>query len=132
MDMGFASRPSLPPPLSGMSDVTTVSIPDSATEHSDISLHNSFLKDVNLRKAILMAIDRQKIVDTLLLGKTVVPPDSWMCIQTGAWCLDPQAKRASADTIAANKLLNDPGYKLQDSGSCKCCRTDPQGRCVQR
>ena len=131
IDMGLDLRPSLLPPLSRLSDVTTVTILDSATEHLDINLHNTFLRDVSLRKAILMAIDRQKIVDTLLLGRTVVPPDAWMCIQTGAWCLDPNARHTQYDQPAAIKLLNDAGYKLQDSGPCKGFRTDPQGRCVQ-
>jgi peptide/nickel transport system substrate-binding protein len=131
IDMGLDLRPSLLPPLSRLSDVTTVTILDSATEHLDINLHNTFLKDVTLRKAILMATDRQKIVDTLLLGRTVVPPDAWMCIQTGAWCLDPNAKHSPYDQAAANKLLDDAGYKLQTDGSCKGFRTDPQGRCVQ-
>jgi len=130
IDMALDLRPSLLPPLSRLSDVTTVTILDSATEHLDINLHNTFLKDVTLRKAILMAIDRQKIVDTLLLGRTVVPPDAWMCIQTGAWCLDPNARHTQYDQPAAIKLLNDAGYKLQDSGTCKGFRTDPQGRCV--
>jgi peptide/nickel transport system substrate-binding protein len=131
IDMGLDLRPSLLPPLSRLSDVTTVTTLDSATEHLDINLHNTFLKDVTLRKAILMAIDRQKIVDTLLLGRTVVPPDAWMCIQTGAWCLDPNAKHSPYDQKAANDLLNNAGYKLQDSGPCNGFRTDPQGRCVQ-
>ncbi|TMG17566.1 MAG: hypothetical protein E6I01_03605 [Chloroflexi bacterium] len=96
-----------------------------------VNLVNTFLKDVTLRKAILMGLDRQKIVDTLLLGKTVVPPDAWMCIQTGAWCLDPNAKHSPYDPAAANKLLDDAGYKLQDSGDCKGFRADPQGRCVR-
>ena len=131
VDMALDLRPSLLPPLSRLSDVTTVTILDSATEHLDINLHNTFLKDVTLRKAILMAIDRQKLVDTLLLGRTGVPPDAWMCIQTGAWCLDPNARHTPYDQAAANKQLNDAGYKLQDSGPCKNFRTDPQGRCVQ-
>jgi peptide/nickel transport system substrate-binding protein len=131
VDMALDLRPSLLPSLSRQSDVTTVTILDSATEHLDINLHNTFLKDVTLRRAILMAIDRQRIVDTLLLGRTVVPPDAWMCIQTGAWCLDPNAKHTPYDVSAANKLLNDAGYKLQTSGPCKGFRTDPQGRCVQ-
>lgn len=129
IDMGLDLRPSLLPPLSRLSDITTVTILDSATEHLDINLHNTFLKDVTLRKAILMAIDRQKIVDTLLLGRTVVPPDAWMCIQTGAWCLDPNARHTQYDQPAANKLLNDAGYKVSDA--CKGFRADPQGRCVQ-
>ena len=131
VDMALDLRPSLLPSLSRQSDVTTVTILDSASEHLDINLHNTFLKDVTLRKAILMAIDRQRIVDTLLLGRTVVPPDAWMCIQTGAWCLDPNAKHTPYDVAAANKLLTDGGYKLQTSGPCKGFRTDPQGRCVQ-
>jgi peptide/nickel transport system substrate-binding protein len=131
VDMALDLRPSLLPSLSRQSDVTTVTILDSAAEHLDINLHNTFLKDVALRKAILMAIDRQRIVDTLLLGRTVVPPDAWMCIQTGAWCLDPTAKHTPVDQKAANDLLNNAGYKLQTSGPCKGFRTDPQGRCVQ-
>ena len=131
VDMALDLRPSLLPSLSRQSDITTVTILDSATEHLDINLHNTFLKDVTLRKAILMAIDRQRIVDTLLLGRTVVPPDAWMCIQTGAWCLDPNAKHTPNDVASANKLLNDAGYKMQTSGPCKGFRTDPQGRCVQ-
>ena len=130
IDMGLDLRPSLLPPLSRLNDVTTVTILDSASEHLDINLHNTFLKDVTLRKAILTAIDRQKIVDTLLLGKTTVPPDAWMCIQTGAWCLDPNARHTQYDAAAANKLLEDAGYKMQSSGACKGFRTDPQGRCV--
>jgi peptide/nickel transport system substrate-binding protein len=130
IDMGLDLRPSLLPPLKRLSDVTTVTISDSAAEHLDINLHNTFLKDVTLRKAILMAIDRQKMVDTLLLGTTVVPPDAWMCMQTGSWCLDPNARHTSYDPGAANKLLNDAGYKMQDAGPCKGYRTDPQGRCV--
>src|SRR5437763_6309150 len=113
IDMGLDMRPSLLPPLSRLSDVTTVTILDSAAEHLDINLHNTSLMDVTLRRAILMAIDRQKMVDTLLLGKTVVPPDAWMCIQTGSWCLDPNAKHTQYDPKGANKILNDAGYKLQ-------------------
>jgi peptide/nickel transport system substrate-binding protein len=131
IDMGLDMRPSLLPPLTRLNDVTTVTILDSAAEHLDLNLHNTFLQDVTLRKAILMAIDRQRMVDTLLLGKTIVPPDAWMCIQTGAWCLDPNAKHTQYDTKAANKLLDQAGYQKQTSGSCKGYRTDPQGRCVQ-
>lgn len=130
IDMGLDLRPSLLPSLSRLSDVTTVTILDSAAEHLDINLHNTFLKDVTLRKAILMAIDRQRIVDTLLLGKTVVPPDAWMCIQTGSWCLDPNARHTLKDPAGANKLLDAAGYAMQTSGPCKGFRTDPQGRCV--
>ena len=130
IDMGLDLRPSLLPSLSRISDITTVTILDSAAEHLDINLHNTFLKDVTLRKAILMAVDRQRIVDTLLLGKTVVPPDAWMCVQTGSWCLDPNAKHTLYDPAAANKLLDGAGYTMQTSGPCKGFRTDPQGRCV--
>jgi peptide/nickel transport system substrate-binding protein len=130
VDLGLDLRASLLPSLGRLSNVTAVAIPDSAAEHLDINLHNVFLADVNLRRAILMAIDRQKIVQTLLLGKTVIPPDAWMCIQTGAWCLDSQARRTKYDPAAANKLLDSAGYKLQTSGPCKGFRTDSQGRCV--
>lgn len=130
IDLGLDMRASLLPPLLRLSDVTAVIVPDSAAEHLDLNLHNTFLADVNLRRAMLMAIDRQKIVQTLLLGKTGVPPDSWMCIQTGGWCLDPKAVRTGYNPVAARKLLDDSGYQLQNSGPCKGFRTDSQGRCV--
>src|SRR5438552_18372921 len=128
--LGLDLRPSLLPPLSRLNDVTTVTILDSASEHPDINLHNTFLTAVTVRKAILMAIDRQKIVDTLLLGKTTVPPDAWMCIQTGAWCLDPTPNHTNYDPAAANNLLEDPGYKMQPPGPCKQFRAEQRGRAV--
>ena len=131
IDMGLDMRASLLPRLSRLSDVGTAVIIGSSAEHLDINLHNTFLQDPILRKAILLGIDRQRIVDTLLLGKTNVPPDSWMCVGTGSWCLDPNARRTQYNPDAARTLLDNAGYKVQDSGPCKGYRTDPHGRCVQ-
>ena len=130
IDLGLDMRSSLLPPLVRLHDITTVTILDSAVEHLDINLRNTFLADITLRKAMLMAIDRQKIIQTLLLGKSLVPPDAWMCTQTGAWCLDPDAAHTTYDPVVARTLLDAAGYKLQDSGPCKGFRTDPQNRCV--
>ncbi|TMG36257.1 MAG: hypothetical protein E6H92_10105 [Chloroflexi bacterium] len=131
IDMGLDMRASLLPRLSRLSDVGTAVIVGSSAEHIDINLHNTFLQDPILRKAILLGIDRQRIVDTLLLGKTNVPPDAWMCVGTGSWCLDPNARRTQYNPDAARTLLDSAGYKVQDSGPCKGYRTDSHGRCVQ-
>jgi peptide/nickel transport system substrate-binding protein len=131
IDLGLDMRAGLLPALTRVPQISTAVILGSSAEHLDINLHNTFLQDINLRRAILMAIDRQRIVETLLLGKSTVPPDAWMCIGTGAWCLDPNAKHTAYNPEAAKKLLDDAGYKVQTEGQCKGFRTDPRGRCVQ-
>jgi peptide/nickel transport system substrate-binding protein len=131
IDLGLDMRAGLLPALSRLPQISTAVIPGSSAEHIDIQMHNTFLQDINLRRAILMGIDRQRIVDTLLLGKTTVPPDAWMCIGTGAWCLDPNARHTPYNPEAAKKLLDDAGYKVQTEGPCKNFRTDPRNRCVQ-
>jgi peptide/nickel transport system substrate-binding protein len=132
VDLALDLRASLLPALfNRVPDANTVVIPASATEHLDLNLHNPFLQDAAVRRAILMGIDRQKIVDTLLVGKSVVPADAWMCIGSGAWCLDPQGPRTTYDVDGANSLLDQAGYKLQTDGPCKGYRADSQGRCLQ-
>ena len=131
VDLALDLRPSLLPPISRMSDVTTAVILASSAEHLDFNLHDPLLQAPVLRRAILMSIDRKRIIDTMLLGKTTIPPDAWMCTGTGTWCLDPSARQTPYDQAGARRLLDDAGYKLRTDGPCRGYRTDPQGRCVQ-
>ncbi|MBI1281443.1 MAG: hypothetical protein GC179_25170 [Anaerolineaceae bacterium] len=63
--------------------------------------------DVNVRKALAMAFNRQKIVDDLLLGKLPVPGSYW----EGTPFARPDAKPYAYDPEAAKKLLDDAGWK---------------------
>ncbi len=69
-------------------------------------------KDVKVRKAITLGINRQAIVDTLLNGATKVPATQW---PNSAWTntsLQPDAY----DPDAAGKLLDEAGYTLGSDG----------------
>ena len=68
---------------------------------------NPAMLDVNVRKALVMAFDRQKIVDDLLFGKTRVATSFW----DGSIYTRPDAKPYPYDPEAAAKMLDDAGWK---------------------
>jgi peptide/nickel transport system substrate-binding protein len=68
-------------------------------------------KDVRVRKAITLGIDRQAIVDNLLAGKTVVPATQWI----GEWA-DTSLKPDAYDPTAAGALLDEAGYTVGADG----------------
>jgi len=116
VDIGMDFRATLLSPLAHAPNVTTAVLLDSGAEKLDLNLKNKYLADLNIRKAINMSIDKQRMIDTLLEGKTSVPPDSWICIGLTAWCGDPSVPTTKYDPAAAKRLLDDAGYKVQTSG----------------
>ncbi len=80
------------------------------------------LHDLDVRKAIMMAIDKQAIVDkvyqgTATTGDTIIRPAS------AYWHLDiPADEEYPFDPVAANKLLDDGGYLDTDDDGI---REDP-------
>ena len=71
------------------------------------------LQDVNVRKAIVMAIDREKICAELLYGLTKPAVTFW----DGTIYADPQAKPIPFDKEGAKKLLDDAGWKVGPDGT---------------
>ncbi|MDO8752633.1 MAG: peptide ABC transporter substrate-binding protein [Anaerolineales bacterium] len=69
-------------------------------------------KDVRVRKAVTLGIDRQAIVDSLLEGKTTVPVSQWPNSSWENSSLTPDAY--DADGAAA--LLEEAGYTLGADG----------------
>jgi len=69
-------------------------------------------KDINVRKAIILGINRQAIVDALLEGKTTVPASQWPNSSWTNSSLTPEAY--DADGAAA--MLEDAGYTLGADG----------------
>ncbi len=70
------------------------------------------LRDINVRRALAHATDKQKIIDVVLLGlgepgRTLIPSG------LGHWYNDTLEDYAY-DTAAANKLLDDAGYADKD------------------
>jgi len=69
-------------------------------------------QDVNVRKAIMLGIDRQTIVDTLLYGKTTVPASLW---PNSSW-YNTKLTPYPYDVAQANSLLDAAGYKAGSDG----------------
>jgi len=117
-------------------------IPESGAEKIDLNMCDNakglcgtgakkspYMADKTIRHAMLAGINRQQIVDTLASGKTVVPADSW--IYLGSEFIktsdDPTTKY---DPTAANKLLDDAGYKLSSSCDGGKTRAFKDGSCI--
>jgi peptide/nickel transport system substrate-binding protein len=70
------------------------------------------LQDVNVRKAIVMAVDRNKIVQDLLYGLTKPATTFW----DGTPFSNPNVKLTPYDPEGAKKLLDDAGWKVGADG----------------
>src|ERR1700730_12208103 len=77
-----------------------------------------------------MAIDKQRMGEILLEGRTMVPPDSWICIGLSAWCADPSVPTTKYDPAGAKRLLDDAGYKVKTSGSDRGYRAFKDGTTI--
>ena len=131
IQLGIDFRAALLSPLSHLPNVTTVTLGDSGAEKLDLNLHNKYLSDLTIRKAMNMGINQQQMVDTLLSGKSKVSPDTPICLGLAAWCYDSTAMPTTKyDPTAAMKLLDDAGYKVQTSGPDKGYRAFKDGTTI--
>lgn len=72
------------------------------------------LKDLNVRKAVSMAIDGQDIVTRALQG--LGSPAEGFYTPAIAWAYNADAKRPAFDVAGAKKLLDDAGYTKKADG----------------
>ncbi|HUA54094.1 MAG TPA: peptide ABC transporter substrate-binding protein, partial [Candidatus Sulfotelmatobacter sp.] len=79
--------------------------------HVDLNLDNPLLQDVRVRRALLMAIDREGIDQQLFNGKQP-PADSF--VSPLDWIYDPNGVKYTYDPAGAAKLLDDAGWVLHD------------------
>ncbi len=82
-------------------------IPNIRAVHMDTT--NSVLKSKELRRAMIMAIDRQLIVDSLYHGRTTVPNGFQVKMSGDMWIEDYPG--LSYDPAKARKLVQQSGYK---------------------
>ena len=92
----------------GVKDASGNVIPKSV---SDVDGFCPF-KDVRIRKAIILGIDRQAMVDNLLEGKTIVPATQW---PNSSWT-NIELKPEPYDPEQAKALLDEAGYKEGPGG----------------
>lgn len=87
-------------------------VPSVTYEHIDLKIDNPILKDVRVRKALLLAINREDLVKALFEGKqevaihNVSPKDPWFTADPKIVTLYRYSKRE------AGKLLDEAGWKL--------------------
>lgn len=74
---------------------------------------NLAAEDVNVRQAVAMAIDRQAIVDDLLLGLTKPVETLWDPLEGGKW-VSPDIEPWPYDPEAAKALLEEAGWVDSD------------------
>lgn len=94
-------------------------VPTASWEHIDFNLDSPGLTDVAVRRAIAQAINRQKIIDTVLLGHaavldTFVPPGSWASMQNAEfarqWSAHFPLHRYPYDPNIAKQTLDQAGW----------------------
>ncbi len=95
-------------------NVTFQYIPSTFFEHIDINVDDPILKDVNVRKAILMAINRAEIVQKVHRNARRVAENIFFLPNN--FYTDPSLKVPNYDTKKAAQLLDEAGWKLGADG----------------
>jgi len=95
--------------------------PSLAYSHIDVNLDNPLLKDVRVRRALLMAIDRKAISDTLFEGKQPVADSDINPLDP---MYSPAARHYHYDPGQAKKLLDEAGFREVAKGT----RQNAQGQ----
>ena len=90
--------------------------PSLTYEHIDLKKENPLLADVRVRKALLMATDRQTMVDRLFQGKQPVAA-TWVNPLSPNY--DPSIPVVKYDLPGAKALLKDAGWTPGPDGICR-------------
>ena len=72
-----------------------------------------FFQDANIRRALLMGLNRQGMVDQILSGQALLADGP---ILPGTWAYYDGLERVAYDPEAALKLIKDAGYDLPANG----------------
>jgi peptide/nickel transport system substrate-binding protein len=90
--------------------------PSLVYEHLDLNLDNPFLQDVNVRRALVHAIDREGLTDALFQGlqppalHNIAPIDPWYTDDPNKIVLYRHSRRQ------ANRLLDEAGWEMRADG----------------
>ena len=77
------------------------------------NLEHPFFKDVRVRRAISMAIDRQSLIDGVLLGQGVPTVGPY---KPGTWAYNDKLTPVRQDVDEARRLLDEAGWKKDKDG----------------
>jgi peptide/nickel transport system substrate-binding protein len=95
-------------------------VPGFSYEHIDLNLSKELLSDVKVRQALYMAIDRQKLSDTLYFGKKVITDLPLPKGLSWAYPADNELTLYKYDPEGAKKLLAEAGW---DCKAIPCTKT---------
>ena len=84
-----------------------ISAPRVGMTYFALNANHEFLSDVNVRRALQMAIDVESIVQAVYAGDAVIQNG---IIPEGIWGFNEKLARPAFDAAAAKKLLADAGY----------------------
>lgn len=87
--------------------------PSLTYEHVDLNLDNPILKDLRVRQALLMALDRESISKQLFGGKQ---PVAHSFVNALDWIYDPDGHKYGFDRAGAIKLLEAAGWTQLRNG----------------
>lgn len=80
-------------------------------EFMALNLRNPFFSDVKVRRAVLLAIDREKMLQETFLGRGMVVDSP---ILPFSWAFNSQIEHAPFDPSEASMLLEEAGWKDED------------------
>jgi len=123
--------------------LTVQTVPDSGAEHIDMNMcanahglcgpqaqQSPYTADPAIRKAMLMAIDRQQIIDVEADHETIIPHDAWQYLGV-AYALDPETNpQTQFDPAGAQALLDSRGYRLSPNCDGGQTRAYSDGSCI--
>jgi peptide/nickel transport system substrate-binding protein len=110
-DIGVFLSAADKPDIDALGNVEMVSVPSGYMEswffNLDPNTNHPAMRDVQVRKAIVMAVDRQKIIDELFYGLYEIPKTYWY---DNATYDDPTLEPIPYDPEEAKALLDEAGW----------------------
>ncbi len=76
----------------------------------------AFFQETDVRRALLYALDRQSLIDTVLSGQGVVAHSPLL---PGTWAYDPDVPKYTFDPERARRLLDEAGWVVSDAGGIR-------------
>lgn len=94
-----------------LDEVDSINFPDAMYRYIGINMRKEVFQDLNLRKAMIYAIDRAEIVDKILEGNAEVIDGPFI---PGSWLYPEDIDRYEFDLEKSKEILKDAGYTDKD------------------
>ncbi|MEY4372194.1 MAG: hypothetical protein RL219_963, partial [Actinomycetota bacterium] len=104
--------------LQGMQGVTVTADQGATFEHYDLNVQNEYLKDLKIRQAFALCLDRQEIVDTLAkpLNENSEVLNNRIFVPGSPYYIDTMGDLADRDIPRAKQLLTEAGFTFDADG----------------